>query len=90
MEAAAGKSVTVTLSSKTYDAYKTIVEIGDIIKVKRKKRLRLIVTGYRRESYGSVISTKKAYAPAPKSRLNRKSKFSKFKMKIIKLNTLNT
>lgn len=79
-----GNAVSVTLNNNSYRGYKQIAKEGDIIKVKGKKRLRLIVTGWRQEDGYGILSTNKAYCPAPKSRLNKKSKFSKVKIKIIK------
>jgi len=79
MEAAAGKAVTVTLRNP----YRPLIEIGQLVKFKQKKRVWGHVTSS--DMYNATL--KAIYRPAPKSRLNNKSKFSKFKMKIIKLNT---
>lgn len=79
--------VTVTLRKQDYYGYKPLAKEGDIIRIKRYKRLRLIVTGWKQEDFCGTISTKKAYQPAPKSRLNRKSVFSKIKIKILPKST---
>ena len=85
MDTVAGKSVTVTLSNQYYSGYRPIANVGDLIKVRGYKRLRLIVTGWQQEKGYGTISTKKAYQPSPKSKLNRKGVFSKMKLKIIPL-----
>lgn len=74
-----GNPITITLRNE----YIPLIEIGQLVKFKQKKRVWGQVTNSDR--YNATL--KAIYRPAPKSRLNNKTKFSKFKMKIIKLKT---
>jgi len=79
MNAAAGKTVTVTLSNP----YRYFIEVGQLVKFKSNKRVWGQVTSS--DMYNATL--KSIYRPAPKSRLNNKGVFSKHKSKIIKLKT---
>lgn len=84
-------SVTITLSKDNiYNPYKPLFIKGQLVRIAKKKR----VWGQVKEDSvnigGSTIAKlNSVYRPAPKSRLNNKSKFSKHKMKIIRLTLKN-
>jgi len=83
-----GETVNITLSKDNYyDPFKPILDKGQLIRLAKKKRVWCRVESVWGAPYNHSATLKAIYRPAPKSRLNNKSKFSKFKMKIIKLNT---
>lgn len=78
-------SVTFTLTKDNYYGYNNPFNIGALVRVAKKKRVWGEIQDISKEPYQHTISLKAIYRPSPKSRLNNKGKFSKFKMKIIKL-----
>lgn len=75
--------VTILIDKSVYEKRRNPFNIGGIIFIKNKKRVRLQITDIAPEPYNHTIGFVPVYFPAPKSRLNNKSKFSKFKMKIL-------
>ncbi len=74
-----GTPVTVTITAR-----KPTFEVGGLIRIAKKKRWWGEIT--KTDGY-TELSIKAIYRPAPKSQLLTKSKFSKFKNKIIPLTT---
>jgi len=70
-------TITVTLRNE----YRPLIEVGQLVKIKSKKRVWGEVTSS--DEYNATL--KAIYRPAPRSRLNNKGVFSKHKSKIIKL-----
>lgn len=81
MNAVAGKTVTFTVT--VGNQYRPLIEIGQLVKIKSKKRVWGEVTSA--DEYNATL--KAIYRPAPRSRLNNKSVFSRHKSKIIKFKT---
>lgn len=81
MNAVAGKTVTFTVT--VGNKYKPIINVGDLVRFKSKKRVWGEVTSS--DTHNATL--KAIYRPAPRSRLNNKGVFSKHKSKIIKLKT---
>jgi len=78
------ETATITLSGGSYGKRSPMFNVGDIIKVKRRKRVRFIVTRWDEIDGYVNVQAYKAYKPSPKSKLNKKSVFSKFKTPICK------
>jgi len=84
--AAAGESVSITLSADNYVANSNPLQEGVLIRINGRKRVWGKVT-----QTGSIqVTVKSVYRPAPKSKLNRfgKTPFSKINIEIIRMNTL--
>lgn len=76
-----GKSVTINLT-----ANKPVFDKGHLVRIMKKKRVwGEVVNVDRNYPYETTLTIKPIYRPAPKSRLNNKGKFSKHKIKIIKI-----
>ena len=75
---------TVTLTIQSPEIVQdTILNFGQAIKIKGEKRVHLIVVDTKLEDNTETYSMKPVYRPSPKSTLNNKSVFSKFKMKVL-------
>ena len=80
---AAGNSITVNFTQP-----KSVFDKGKLVSIMKKKRVWGQIENVGKDSpYETKITIKPIYRPSPKSRLNNKNKFSKFKMKIIKQQT---
>ena len=84
MSALSGKTITFTVTLGS--PYRPFINVGDLVKIKSKKRVWGEVTSS--DEYNATL--KSIYRPAPRSRLNNKGIFSKHKSKIIKLTTKHT
>lgn len=80
----AGEPVTIKINN--YNQSKDLgspLKLGQIIKWKESKRVRFKVDGIERLKGEFKYSLTKVYKPAPKSRLKKKTVFSKKKIEII-------
>lgn len=67
-------------------APKPAFDKGQLVRIIKKKRIWGQIENINKtQPYETTLTIKPVYRPAPKSRLNNKSKFSKHKIKIIKL-----
>lgn len=79
-------TITITLTSNNYQSATFDGWVGTIIKVKDMKRTYAVVVKETPELGAIRISTIWKYKPAPRSQLNHKSIFSKFKQPILSKN----
>lgn len=78
------KPTTVNVVFPNQGGRQMLLKDGDIVKIKRQKRLCLKFICGIVDGLNETYTMKAVWNPSPKSTLNKKSPFSKFKMELYK------